>query len=70
MATKKTATRKTSDKGAQLKEVRALAKKARDEIAKLLAEEQAGTMTRRELKTGLEEVQERLNRIMIFQDKL
>ena len=70
MASKKTATRKTSDRSPQLKEVRALAKKARDDIAELLADEKAGTITRRELTTGLEEVQERLSRIMIFQDKL
>jgi hypothetical protein len=62
--TKKTTLRKVANKRLPLNEVRKLIKRAREEVAGLLAHEQAGTITRTELKTGLEEVEGNLKRIM------
>jgi hypothetical protein len=70
MAAKKTTTRKGAGKNRTLDDVRKIAKKARDEVARLLADEQAGTITRKQLTTGLEEVERNLERIMIFHFKL
>lgn len=65
-ASKKTARRKVSDKPRKAKELRELTKKARDEVAKLLAQERAGSIAPMELKTGLEELEEQLKRIFMF----
>jgi hypothetical protein len=64
MVSNKTATRKTSDKRRRAKATLKLSKKARAEVAKLLKHHGAGTITQVELETGLEEVKERLNRIL------
>lgn len=69
MAAKKPAARKVSDKQV-VSDLRKLTKKARDELARLLAQEQAGTITRKNLHTGLEEVEEKLQRIFMFQHRL
>jgi hypothetical protein len=41
-----------------------LSKKAKAEVAKLLKRNQAGTVTREELETGLEEVEEQLEQML------
>jgi hypothetical protein len=59
MASKKTTRRKTSGKGRKGKtraELEKLLRKARAEIDKLLKGDQAGTLTRANLRAGLEEV--------------
>jgi hypothetical protein len=59
MASKKTTRRKTSGKGRKGKtraELKKLLRKARAEIDKLLKGDQAGTLTRANLRAGLEEV--------------
>jgi hypothetical protein len=66
MAAKKGYTRKTSDKQKQAKEALELSASARAEIARLLKDGRKGTITRLEMQTGLEEVDERLKRILAF----
>ena len=66
MASKRTRKKKSPDKNQKAKEALALSAKARAEIAKLLKEDEQGTLTRLEMETGLEEVDERLKRLMIF----
>jgi hypothetical protein len=63
-AKKKTATRKASLKPLKPKEVRKLLKKARDELAELLQQQEDQELTDLELDTGLEEVTEQLQHIM------
>ncbi len=62
----KVKTVKTSDKQKKAAEVLELSANARAEIAKLLKDGEAGTITRLELETGLEEVDQRLKRILGF----
>jgi hypothetical protein len=57
---------KTSDKQKKAAEVLELSASARAEIAKLLKDGEEGTITRLELETGLEEVDQRLKRILGF----
>jgi hypothetical protein len=57
---------KTSDKQKKAAEALELSASARAEIAKLLKDGEAGTITRQELETGLEEVDQRLKRILGF----
>jgi hypothetical protein len=67
MAAKKRGRTKTaSDKQKKAKEAIELSASARAEIAKLLKDEQEGKITRLEMETGLEEIDERLKRLMIF----
>lgn len=66
MASKRRRTRKTSDKQKKAKEAIELSASARAEIAKLLKDEQQGNITRLEMETGLEELDESLKRLMIF----
>ena len=67
MAAKKRGRTKTaSDKQKKAKEAIELSPSARAEIAKLLKDEQEGKITRLEMETGLEEIDERLKRLMIF----
>jgi hypothetical protein len=70
MASKKTDTRKVPATRGTLSKLRKLTKKAQKEIAELLADEQAGTITRLELKTGLECLEEELKQISFFQHRL
>jgi hypothetical protein len=67
-ASKRSTTRKVSDTSGKLGEVRALIRKARKEVARLLAHEVAGTITRTELETGLEELADQLEKMDLFQD--
>jgi hypothetical protein len=66
MAAKKTRTRKTSDQHDEAKAALELSASARDEVARLLKDGQDGTITRLELETGLEEVEERLKRLLVM----
>ena len=66
MASKRGRTRKSSDKQKVAKEALELSASARAEIAKLLKDDQEGTITRSQMETGLEEIDERLKRLMIF----
>jgi hypothetical protein len=64
MASRKTTSRKTSGKGRKGKtraELKELLKKARAEIDKLLKGDRAGTLTRVNLRAGLEEVEVHLD---------
>lgn len=68
MQSKRTVTRKGSD---ELRDtVRELSRTARAELKKLLKRNQAGTITRVELDTGLKEVKKRLKRLGIFTHRL
>jgi len=66
MASKRSRKKKSSDKQKKAKEALELSASARAEIARLLKEEQDGKITRLEMETGLEEIDERLKRLMIF----
>lgn len=66
MASKRGRTKKSSDKEKKAKQAIELSASARAEIAKLLKEEQDGNITRVDMETGLEEIDERLKRLMIF----
>jgi len=63
-AKKKIATRRASVKPLKAYELRELLEKAKDEIARLLRREKAGSLTDRQLETGLKEVEEQLQRIL------
>jgi hypothetical protein len=65
MASKKTVKSKGLDQRLEAKAVLKLSRRARAEIATLLKRNQAGTITRGELETLLEEVKEQL-KVMIF----
>ena len=64
MASKRTVPSNRSDKRREAETVLMLSKRAKAEVAKLLRRDQAGTITRKQLKTGLEEVEERLKRML------
>jgi hypothetical protein len=66
MASKRGRTRKSPDNQKKAKEALELSASARAEIAKLLKQGEEGTITRLEMETGLEEVDERLKRILAF----
>ena len=73
MASKRVRKKKSSgkqgvanDKQKLAKESLELSASARAEIAKLLKDDQEGTITRSQMETGLEEIDERLKRLMIF----
>jgi hypothetical protein len=66
MASKRGRKKKSSGKQNKAREAIELSASARAEIAKLLKEEQEGNITRAEMETGLEEIDERLKRLMIF----
>jgi len=63
---KRARTKKTSDKQKKAQEAIELSAAARAEIARLLKDEQDGKITRLEMETGLEEIDEQLKRLMIF----
>jgi hypothetical protein len=69
-ASKKTATRKASKKRGKLKELRELTKKARGEVAELLARAQAGSIPPAELQTELLELDKGLEQMEIFEYNL
>jgi hypothetical protein len=66
MASRRTTPRKTSGKGSKGKtkaELKMLSKKAQAQIKKLLKGDQTGTLTRVNLRAGLEEIEEHLKRM-------
>lgn len=69
-STRKTTRHETANTQKNLREVRKLTLRARKEIARLLAQQQAGTITRKALTTGLEEVNQDLERAFAFQFRL
>ena len=64
MASKRTVARSGSDKRREAETVLKLSKRAKAEVEKLLKRNQAGTITRVQLETGLEEVEEGLKRML------
>lgn len=64
MRSKRTVRSYRSDKRREAKTVLVLSHRAKAEVAKLLRRDQAGTITRKQLKTGLKEVEERLKRML------
>ena len=66
MASKRGRKKKSTDKQKKAQEALELSANARAEIARLLKDEQDGKITRLEMETGLEEIDERLKRLMIF----
>ena len=66
MAAKRARKKKSSDKQKKAQEALELSASARAEIARLLKDGQDGKITRLDMETGLEEIDERLKRLMIF----
>ena len=66
MASKRTVAKGGADKHREAKAVLKLSARAKAEVAKLLKGSQAGTITRGQLDTGLEEVDERLKQMIVF----
>jgi hypothetical protein len=66
MASKRVRKKKSPDNQKKAQEALELSASARAEIAKLLKDGQEGTITRLEMETGLEEIDERLKRILAF----
>jgi hypothetical protein len=64
MASKRTVTRRGSDKRREAKTALKLSRRAKAEVATLLKRNQAGTITRVQLKTGLQEVDQGLKRLL------
>jgi hypothetical protein len=69
MASKKGRKSKGLDERRDAKSVLKLSRRAQAEVAKLLKRNQSGTITRAELETGLEEVEERLKVMILFMCK-
>jgi hypothetical protein len=66
MALKKTVRTRGSEKRPEAESVLKLSKRAKVEVAKLLKRNEAGTITRAQLDTGLEELEERLKQMIHF----
>jgi hypothetical protein len=64
MASKRTVRSNKSDKRREAETVLMLSRRAKAEVVQLLRRDQAGTITRKQLQTGLEEVDERLRRMV------
>ena len=64
MASKRTITKKGPDKRRKAKSALKLSRKAKAEVATLLKRNQAGTITRVQLETGLQEVDQGLKRLL------
>jgi hypothetical protein len=69
MASKKTVKSKGLDQRLEAKAVLKLSRRARAEIATLLKRNQAGTITRGELETLLEEVEDQLKMMIFYMHK-
>jgi len=70
MASKRTVTRRGSGQRGELKTVRQLTRSAKAELARLLRRNRAGTITRLDLDTGLEELEEVLKKILMHEFRL
>jgi hypothetical protein len=66
MASKRTVTRRGSNKRREAEAVLKLSRKAKAEVAKLLTRNRAGTITRVKLDAGLKEVEEKLKGMTFF----
>jgi hypothetical protein len=66
MASKRTVGTRGSEKHREAEAVLKLSQRAKAEVAKLLKRDQAGTITRAKLDTGLEEIEERLKQMIHF----
>jgi hypothetical protein len=64
MASKRTITRTGPDKHRKAKTALKLSRRAKTEVATLLKRNQAGTITRVQLETGLQEVDQGLKRLL------
>jgi hypothetical protein len=79
MASKRSGTKRSLTKAEQRRLARAvkakadinvLARRAKREVTRLLIQNWAGTITRRELQTGLREVRGKLNQMLVFKQAL
>jgi hypothetical protein len=70
MASKRTVTRRGSGQRGELKTVRKLTGSAKAELAKLLRRNRAGTISRLDLDTGLEELEALLKKILMHEFRL
>jgi hypothetical protein len=70
MAPKRTGTRTRPVNTQSLKTVRELTRRARAELAKLLGQNQRGTITRVKLETGLKELQTKLQKILMHEFRI
>lgn len=71
MASKRTVSRRRANKHKKARAAyRAIVMKARTEVTKLLRRNSAGTITRRELQTGLKEVKGGLKRMLVHKKAL
>jgi len=70
MAQKRTGKRKGSRASRALKTVRALTRRARAESGKLLRRSRSGTITRKDLDAGLEEIKKNLTVMTIHEHML
>ena len=71
MASKRIATRRRSDKRKKARAAyRVFIRRAQAEVARLLRQNRAGTITRRELQTGLKEVKRDLRRMLAHKKAL
>ena len=66
MASKRTVGRRGSEKRPDAKDVLKLSRRAKAEVEKLLKRNLAGTITRTQLDTGLEEIDEELKQMIHF----
>ena len=66
MASKRTVTRRGSNKRREAETVLKLSRKAKAEVAKLLTRNRAGNITRAKLQTGLKEVEQKLKKMTFF----
>ncbi len=66
MASKRTVGRRGSEKRQEAESVLKLSRRAKAEVAKLLKRNEAGTITRAQLDTGLEELEEQLKQMIHF----
>jgi hypothetical protein len=69
MASKKKLNKKRPAKRRDAKAVLKVSRRAQAEVAELLKRNQSGTITRVDLETGLEEVEERLKVMILFMCK-
>jgi hypothetical protein len=66
MASKRTVAKGGADKHREAETVLKLSRRAKAEVAKLLKGNQAGSITRAQLDTGLEEIDDRLKQMIVF----
>jgi hypothetical protein len=66
MASKKTVGRRGSEKRPDAEDVLKLSRRAKAELEKLLKRNEDGTITRMQLDTGLEEIDEQLKQMIHF----